>query len=129
MGKIILVVVIIIILGAGGYFISKNRMQTGAPAQNSTSTNQNPAPQNQTQTVNISNFSFVPPSVTIKVGTTIKWTNEDSATHRVHSSTGVFDSGNLAQGNSYEFQFNTVGTYDYICSIHTSMKGKIIVTQ
>jgi len=134
MGKIILIVVIIMLLGIGGYFISKNKTPAGTSSQNSnsqqpTSSGQNQVPQNQTQSVAISNFAFVPDSVTVKAGTTVRWTNGDSATHKIQSNTSAFGSGNLAQGDSYEFQFNVAGTYDYICAIHTYMKGKIIVSQ
>ncbi len=69
-----------------------------------------------------------PPSITIKVGTTVRWTNQDSATHSVTSDTGVWDSGNVAQGATYSRVFDTVGTFAYHCAIHPSMKGTVIVT-
>ena len=47
--------------------------------------------------VTIQNFAFNPPSITVKVGTTVRWTNQDSATHSVTSDTGVWDSGNVAR--------------------------------
>ena len=58
------------------------------------------------------------------------WTNEDGTTHTVRDSTGaVIASANLAQGNTYTATFSEPGTYDYICTIHTSMTGSVTVTE
>jgi len=78
--------------------------------------------------VTIMNFAFDPPSLTIKVGTTVRWTNQDSAAHSVTSDTGVWDSGSIVEGAAYSRVFDTVGTFAYYCGIHPSMKGTIIVT-
>jgi len=78
--------------------------------------------------ITIQNFAFNPTSITIKAGTTVRWMNQDSATHSVTSDTGVWDSGGIAQGASYTRVFDTVGTFAYHCGIHPSMKGTIIVT-
>jgi len=82
-------------------------------------------PQSDISGVNISNFAFDPAEVTIQAGKSVKWTNEDSAPHTIKSDT--FESPNLSNGQSYMHQFTEKGTYDYSCSIHPSMKGKIIV--
>jgi plastocyanin len=81
-----------------------------------------------TADIAISNFAFDPASITIKVGTTVVWTNKDSANHSITSDTGLWDSGGIAQGESYTRVFDTAGTFTYYCSIHPSMKGTIIVT-
>jgi len=78
--------------------------------------------------VQISNFAFNPSSMSVAKGTTVTWTNNDNTAHTITSTTGAFDSGRLQTGASWSFTFNTAGTYDYICSIHTSMKGQIVVT-
>ncbi len=77
--------------------------------------------------VSISNFAFNPASVTVSTGDTVRWTNQDSATHTVKGSS--FESGSLAQGDTYEFKFTKAGTYDYTCSIHPSMKGTVTVVE
>jgi len=77
--------------------------------------------------VSISNFAFNPASVTVSTGDTVRWTNRDSATHTVKGSS--FESGSLAQGDTYEFKFTKAGTYDYTCSIHPSMKGTVTVVE
>jgi len=77
--------------------------------------------------VTIQNFAFSPATINVKAGTKVTWTNQDSTTHHVVSDTGAFDSGNLAQGQSYSFTFNKTGSYPYHCSIHPSMTGTIVV--
>lgn len=80
-------------------------------------------------TVTILNFQFMPPKMTIPVGTTVKWTNQDGPTHTVTSDTaGIFDSGNLAPTKSFSFTFTTPGTFTYHCAIHPTMMGSIVVT-
>jgi plastocyanin len=79
-------------------------------------------------TVTIQNFAFNPAVLNVQVGKTVTWTNKDSTTHHVVSDTGLFDSGNLSNGMSYNYTFNTAGNYPYHCSIHPSMKGTIVVT-
>lgn len=81
-----------------------------------------------TNTVTIQNMSFNPSTLNIQVGTTVTWINKDSTTHHVVSDTGVFDSGDLSTGMSYNYTFNQTGTFPYHCSIHPSMKGTIVVT-
>ena len=72
------------------------------------------------------NFAFDPKTVTIKVGQTVTWTNQDSATHTVTGDGGI-DSGDLPKGQSYSKTFDTAGTFNYHCSIHPSMTGQVIV--
>lgn len=75
--------------------------------------------------ISIQNFAFNPSVTTIKKGTTITWTNNDSAPHQIKSAS--FNSSQLAKGQSFSFSFNDVGSFDYSCAIHPSMAGKIIV--
>jgi len=82
-----------------------------------------------TQEVKIANFAFDPPSLTISVGTTVKWTNEDSAQHTATADDGSFDSGQLRKGQSFTFTFTKEGTFTYICADHAKMKATIIVTK
>ena len=78
--------------------------------------------------VNIQDFAFAPSTMTIKVGTTITWTNMDSAPHTVVSNSGSeISSETLSNGQKYSHTFNTPGTFAYHCGVHTSMKGTIIV--
>lgn len=93
---------------------------SGCTSQNNTTTSPN--------TVNIQNMAFNPSSLTVPVGTTVKWVNMDSTTHTVTSDTGVFNSGNLNNGQSFSYTFSQAGTFPYHCSIHTNMHGTITVS-
>ena len=100
--------------------------------QNNTTTNQTTSPtQNQSNatkyTVTIQNFAFNPGTLTVPVGTTVKWANQDPRIHRVYSNTEVFESKDLNTGDSYSYKFTKAGTYKYHCSIHPNMTGTIIV--
>lgn len=78
--------------------------------------------------VTIQNFAFAPQAVTVPAGTTITWTNEDSAPHTATALDGAFDTGTLKQGHSSTITFAKAGTFSYICSIHPFMKGTVVVT-
>jgi plastocyanin len=78
--------------------------------------------------VTIKDFAFDPGDLTVAKGTSVTWKNDDSATHRIKSGDGSFDSKDLKNGDSFDHTFDTAGTFDYICGIHPSMKGKITVT-
>lgn len=80
-----------------------------------------------TQPVQIVNFSFQPGTVTISQGTTVAWTNQDTAPHTATSDTGAFDTGRLSQGQSGSITFNQAGTFPYHCSVHPNMHGTVIV--
>jgi plastocyanin len=79
------------------------------------------------------NECFIPYEVTIGVGGTVTWTNDDTAAHTVTSGTvteapdGVFDSSLFMAGRTFEFTFEESGEYDYFCVVHPWMAGKVIV--
>jgi amicyanin len=78
--------------------------------------------------VSIDNFTFTPPSLTVKAGTTVTWTNRDDIPHGIASSTSTFaKSRALDTDQSYSFTFTTPGTYQYFCYIHPHMVGTIVV--
>lgn len=87
-------------------------------------------PQTTQTTVSIRNFTFVPSTLTVLPGTMITWRNEDDVTHAVSSTgnaSGMFQSGALIKGQEFSYTFGDVGTVEYICTYHPSMKGKIVV--
>ncbi len=86
-----------------------------------------PVCQTGTVQVNIQGFAFSPSTVTVCQGATVRWTNLDSSSHTSTSDTGVWNSGVLAQNASFSFTFNTPGSYNYHCAIHTSMLGQVNV--
>jgi plastocyanin len=77
--------------------------------------------------VTISDFRFQPTTMNVTIGTTIKWTNGDSAPHTATAKDGSFDTGRLDKGDSGEITFNTTGSFEYKCSFHTSMEGRVVV--
>ncbi len=79
-------------------------------------------------TIDISNFAYSPASVTVKVGTTVTFTNEESVKHTATSNTeGLFATGTLDKGQSVRLKMNKVGTFSYHCSFHAFMHGTIKV--
>ena len=79
--------------------------------------------------VEIADFTFSPGTVEVAVGTTVTWTNNDSAPHTVTADDGAFDSGELAQGDTFGMTFDTAGTYSYFCEIHPQMTASVVVTE
>ena len=79
-------------------------------------------------TVDIKGFAFDPAAVTITKGTTVTWTNRDTAPHTVTGINNSFSSETLNEGQSYSRAFNETGTFEYECHIHPRMRGKVIVT-
>lgn len=78
--------------------------------------------------VKIDNFSFSPVTLTVALGTTVKWTNRDDIPHTVVSDDKTtFKSKALDTDESFSFTFSKAGTYDYFCSIHPKMTAKVIV--
>jgi plastocyanin len=78
--------------------------------------------------VEIKDFAFNPPEITVPVGGSVTWTNDDGTPH---TATGldreVLQSGTIAPGESFTQTFDTAGTFDYFCEFHANMKGSIVV--
>jgi amicyanin len=79
--------------------------------------------------VTIDDYAFSPGTLTLKRGTTVTWINKDDDVHTVKSEEGPqgFKSPALDTGDSFTVTFDKAGTYQYICSIHPYMQGKIVV--
>lgn len=71
--------------------------------------------------------AYAPNPLTVTAGTTLTWTNGDTATHGAINDAGAFSSGNLGAGGKYSVTLQVPGTYAYHCPIHTSMTGTIVV--
>lgn len=76
-------------------------------------------------TVTEKGFAFSPASVTVKVGDTVTFTNEDSAPHEV--TIDGKDLGSQTQGASVTWKAEKAGTFPYSCVIHPSMTGEVTV--
>jgi plastocyanin len=99
--------------------------------------------------VTIADFTFTPSMLTVKAGSAVTWTNRGPSAHTVTSDTMVFESMNLSApvagdpyggggmaAGTFQFTFNTPGTYAYHCSLHpptmpaySGFTGTIVVTQ
>ena len=79
--------------------------------------------------VEIKDFAFDPPTVTVQVGGKVNWANEDSAAHTATAEDGSFDTGDIAEGKRGNATFKEAGTFAYICEIHPDMKGTVEVVE
>ena len=78
-------------------------------------------------TVAIDNFTFGPVTTTVPVGSTVTWVNRDDIPHTVVAVDKSFRSKVLDTDEKFAFTFAKAGTYDYFCSIHPHMTGKVVV--
>ena len=85
------------------------------------------APAPAAAAVQIGNFTFKNPVVTVKPGTTVMWTNGDDIPHTIVSKNGLFKSKVLDTGDRFSFTFAKAGQFGYFCSLHPHMTGTIIV--
>jgi plastocyanin len=79
-------------------------------------------------TATIADFAFDPATLEVSVGTTVTWTNNDSAAHTVTADDGSFQSGRLEQGESFSYTFDTPGTFSYHCEYHANMTATVTVS-
>jgi len=84
--------------------------------------------------VNIADFTYDPQDLTVQVGDTVTWTNNDDVAHTVtagtpDSPTGEFDSGELQPGDTFSYTFDQAGTFDYFCTLHPDMTASVTVEE
>ena len=77
--------------------------------------------------VAIADFAFDPGDLTVSVGDTVTWTNDDDTAHTVTADDDGFDSGDMGGGDTYEETFDEAGEFTYHCAIHSQMSGTITV--
>ncbi|HEY7172466.1 MAG TPA: plastocyanin/azurin family copper-binding protein [Vicinamibacterales bacterium] len=71
--------------------------------------------------------AYSPNPITVAVGTTVTWMNNDTVTHTATGNTGLFDSGPIAPNQQFSRTFSTVGSFPYHCTIHPGMVGTVTV--
>src|ERR687894_2542228 len=91
------------------------------PAESST-----PTP-NSTTTVDISNHAFNPAQLNVAPGTTVTFVNNDTEPHTATADNGLFDTGVLEPGYSFDVFFDGAGTVTYHCELHPDIQGSIVV--
>jgi plastocyanin len=77
--------------------------------------------------VKVDNFTFAPETLTVPVNSTVTWVNKDDIPHVIASNDGLFKSKALDTDQKYSYAFSKAGTYQYYCSIHPKMVGKVVV--
>jgi plastocyanin len=87
-------------------------VEPSAPAENS---------------VTIIDYSLMPATITVTVGTEVSWANQDVVLHTITGAS--FNSGALRIKATYRYTFEQPGEYKYFCAIHPSMTGKVVVTE
>jgi plastocyanin len=131
-------------------FLAVGAVVATVACSNSTPTTPNPAgqvpapgmpgvqtpnpPPSGTVGVTIQDFSFSPASLTIKTGTTVRWSNRGPSAHTTVSDMGTWNSGVLNVGGTFDFTFMQPGTFPYHCSLHPpslypGFIGTVTVTQ
>jgi plastocyanin len=95
--------------------------ETTAPAESTT-----PAP-NSTTTVDIRDHAFNPAQLNVAPGTTVTFVNNDTEPHTATADNGLFDTGVLEPGSSFDVFFDGSGTVPYHCELHPHMQGSIVV--
>jgi plastocyanin len=104
---------------------SASKSSSGTSAKHIKATHTPPAP----NSVSITKKDFVPSTMTVKVGTTITWSNASGGSESVTSDTaGLFDSGPINSGALYTYTFTQAGTFTYHSTNTTTLKGSITVT-
>ncbi|HET8712597.1 MAG TPA: cupredoxin family copper-binding protein [Gemmatimonadales bacterium] len=80
----------------------------------------------RTHTVEIRGMQFRPAALTVAVGDTVVWINRDIVPHTA-TATGKWDTGTIAQGASGRLVAARPGALDYICTLHPTMRGTLII--
>lgn len=93
------------------------------PAIHAMAAEQRPEPRQHTVTIDATSYS--PKTLTVHVGDTIVWVNDDLFPHTVTAKTGRFDSGDIAAGKSWTYTVKAEGLFAYFCTYHTTMKGTL----
>lgn len=86
-----------------------------------------PAAAPQDAEVVMDGTQFTPGDLSVSVGQTVKWRNDDPFPHNVESKSGGFHSGDLEPGTRWQFKVTERGTFEYECSLHPGMKGVLKV--
>jgi plastocyanin len=71
--------------------------------------------------------AYSPNPLTVDVGTTVTWTNNDVMPHTSTADGGLWNSGTIAPGGRYSYTFQAAGTFPYHCGLHPGMVGTVTV--
>jgi plastocyanin len=108
---------------------SSSSSASSAPATTTGSTSTSggtAAPSGKTVTIDMKNIQFNPKDVTVKVGETVKWVNQDSVPHNVTG--GPMHSPTFGKGGTFTYKATKAGKISYVCTIHPGMTATLNVT-
>ena len=99
-------------------------------ASHTAQADQAPAPSTTEYVVHMKNYAFVPATLTVPVGATVTFQNDDAVSHTAQTKNkDGFNSGNMDQGATFKHTFTKAGRFDYICAYHPNMTGTVIVSE
>jgi plastocyanin len=101
----------------------------GAPAKAAATTAPAEQPADKGPTVEMTNTTFSPQEIDVKVGEAVTFVNKDEIAHTATASDGAFDSKTLEQGASFTFKPTKAGKVAYVCAFHPGMTGTLNVTE
>ena len=126
-----IIAAVVVIAAIAGYILLKSPSEVPSTQSNTESAaSANTLAQEGLIEASIENSAFVPSEIRIKAGSKITWTNYDNTMHTVTSDSGgktELNSGILAKDEAYGHVFNGKGVFNYHCTIHPGMKGKVVV--
>jgi plastocyanin len=122
-GIIALVAVPVAVMAANGWDMDMWEMHGGG-----SDTSSSPLVQGGREAmVTIDDFAFRPGNLEVERGARVTWTNRDGAPHDATARGDAWSTERLSEDESDTLTFDTPGTYDYSCSIHPSMKARLVV--
>ena len=130
-GRVIAVAFVVLSAAACG---SNNSNSTGTPSSTTTGTTTTTTTTGATAAASIvsgasflTTTAFSPNPITVKVGDSVTWTNNDSVAHTSTANNSAWNSGLINPGGSFKTTFSTAGSFVYHCSIHPGMVGTVTV--
>lgn len=127
---IFVVIAIAVIFAVNHKSHNSNNSYTSPPSSNNSNSSSSSSSASQGAVTITNNMIFTPSQISVSVGSTVTWTNNDNTTHTVIddlANVGGPHSGDIAPGATYSYKFTKAGSYQYHCSIHPQMRGTIVV--
>ena len=124
MRRLVLSLAVAVALGGGVAIAGAAGAAQSPVSASSAAPSPEPSP---VSTIHIKNFAYVPDTVTIHPGSTVRFIEDDETPHTVTAADHSYDSGDLNQKDTWKHTFATEGTYKYFCAYHPYMKGTVIV--
>lgn len=131
MNKRAAIVIVILPLLVGGWLWHRHGSTKPAPAIGSTYKPSDQHPPTATKTVSIQNYAYSPSDITVKLGSTVTWTNMDQVAYTVTEDDNKTDgpsSGPIPPAQIFQFAFKKAGLFHYHNSLDPNMTGTVTVT-